>query len=96
MVTTPIIDSILEVLLDTVEGIALDGMTGFFPVVTIARLLLGRGLLKDVGRGEPTRQQLVSIRSAVRQRPDLFEIRKKGRTTYVRVMHRGKTITLEM
>jgi len=83
-----LIDSISEVLAEVVEeavgAIVIDGITGFLPVFTIVRLLVAKGVLDDKGDGEPSKSQVIHVRSTLRRYPDRFEQKRKGRTTYFR------------
>lgn len=88
-------DSIFDAI-GTVSGITIDGVAGFVPIVAIGRYLLNRGELKDLGRGEPTRRQLISIRSAARYRPDLFEVRVIRGRTCVKIRYRNTTVGIKI
>lgn len=70
-----LLESIIEALAGVPETAAIDGVMGFIPLLAVAQLLIDRGAMRDVGRGEPTRRQLQYLKSQLSRFPDKVELR---------------------
>ena len=80
------IDSVFEALSEVAETIAIDGVAGFVPLVTVARLIIASGAMRDTGRGEPTRRQLQYLKSQLSRFPDQLEFRIRKDGVYLRLL----------
>lgn len=80
------LESIIESLADVAETVAIDGVMGFIPLLTVARLLIARGAMQDTGRGEPTRRQLQYLKSRLSSCPDQLELRIRKDGIYLRLL----------
>jgi hypothetical protein len=80
------LESIIEAIMDITETVAIDGVTGFVPVLAVARLLMMRGAVKDTGRGAPTSRQLGYLRSQATRFPDRLELRIRRDGAYLKLL----------
>jgi len=80
------LESIIEALAEVTETVAIDGVIGFVPLFTVARLLIARGAMRGTGRGEPTRRQLQYLKSHVPRFPAQLQLRICKDGVYLRLL----------
>lgn len=80
------LESIIEVLTEITETVAIDGVTGFVPILAVARLLMMRGAMNDTGRGEPTSRQVAYLRSQMSRFPSQIELKVRRDGVYLRLL----------
>lgn len=80
------LEDIIGAVLGVSENIVIDGLTGFLPLLMVARLLIASGAMRDKGQGEPTRRQLQHLSRTVSRYPEQLDIRVLKDGIYVRVL----------
>ena len=91
-----LVEWIEEVLTDVVGDMVIDGLTGFFPALTVARLLVARGYYPDEEGGEPSKRRQGEVRRSLITNRERFglEARQKRNRVYFRSVVPTMTIKL--
>ena len=76
------IDQLLFEMVNAAGSIVLDGVAGFFPAVTIAKLLVQGGLMEDKGGGRPTKRQVTAVRGVLKRMPRVVKRERSGVVYY--------------